>query len=108
MRRWVGPMFVMVSVFVASLLLSGGVAEAHGTHAPSETAITKQSDTVYFAADNQGHCFGGAFCTGPAIVQHNSLPAGAIAHRERYALPGETLGLPVISGFDPPPPRLLN
>lgn len=97
----------MVSVFVASLLLSGGVAEAHGKHSPSETAITAQSDTVYITADNQGQCFGGAFCFGPAIVQHNFVPAGASAHREPYALPSEIMGLPVISEFDPPPPRFL-
>ncbi|WP_133485154.1 hypothetical protein [Aliiroseovarius marinus] len=100
-------MFVAVGIFVASLLLSGGVAEAHGKHAPSETAITAQSDAVYFAADNQGQCFGGAFCSGPAIVQHNFVPASASAQRERYALPVKIMGLPVISGFDPPPPRFL-
>lgn len=100
-------MFVAVGIFVASLLLSGGVAEAHGKHAPSATAVTAQSDTVDFADDNQGDCFGGAFCSGPAIVQHNSLPAGTSAHRECCSLPSKFLGLPIISGIDPPPPRFL-
>lgn len=101
-------MFVAVGIFVASLLLAGGVAEAHSKHAPSATAVTAQSDTISFAADNQGHCFGGAFCSGPAIILHNSLPAGANAYRDRYAPTGEMMGLPVISGLDPPPPRLLT
>ncbi|WP_170325367.1 hypothetical protein [Ruegeria arenilitoris] len=100
-------MLVTVGMFTAALLLSGGAAQAHGKHEPVVVSAEVQTHGEYAATDHQGHCFGGAFCSGPAIIQQSTLTADLLDCSERYGLPGATLGIPVVSNFDPPPPKNL-
>ncbi len=106
-RRWFGLMLVATGVFVAALLLSGGVAEAHGKHEPSVVSVEVQTHVEHAAKDHQGHCHGGAFCSGPAIIQLSNLNVDLSGCSERYGLPRATNGIPVVSNFDPPPPKAL-
>lgn len=100
-------MLVAVGVFFASLLLSGGVAEAHGKHEPLTAAVETQMKADHVAADHQSNCHGGAFCGGQAIILHSSLPTGLMTRSERFGMPSDSMGIPVVSSFDPPPPRFL-
>ncbi len=100
-------MLVAVGVFVTALLLSGGVAEAHGKHEPSIVSVEVPTHDEHAAKDHQGHCHGGAFCSGFAIVQQPVLNAELLVCSERYSLLRATKGIPVVTNFDPPPPKTL-
>ncbi len=100
-------MLVAVGAFAVALLLSGGAAQAHGKHELAVVSTEVQTHAEHTAKDHQGNCHGGAFCSGPAIVQQSNLNANLLGCRERYGLPRATKGIPVVSNFDPPPPKAL-
>lgn len=100
-------MLVAVGVFVASLLLSGGAAEAHGKHSLSIETVATQSQAEHVESGHQGHCHGGAFCGGPAIIQQ-SLPGPILLEqRERFGILHHTEAVPIALSFEPPPPRTM-
>ncbi|WP_170400001.1 hypothetical protein [Ruegeria arenilitoris] len=101
-------MLVTVGMFAAALLLSGGAAQAHGKHEPAIVSAEVQAHGEHAAAKvHQGHCHSGAFCSGPAIIQQSTLTTGLFRCSERYGLPRATKAIPVVSNFDPPPPKIL-
>ncbi|UWP92302.1 hypothetical protein K3X13_00035 [Aliiroseovarius crassostreae] len=110
-RKWVGYLLVAVGVFAASLLLSGGAAEAHGKHQSSMSSAQVQFQPMQLGAEptnHQDHCLGGAFCSGPAMIVHFLSYPVPMARSERYARSSEIACLPIASSFDPPPPRILS
>lgn len=61
----------------------------------------------HVASDHKGHCHGGAFCAGPALIPLTVPQLGLIARGEKLGMFNGTSGLAVVSNFDPPPPRPL-
>ncbi len=106
-RRWIGLAFAAVTVFDASLLLSGGVAQAHGKHAPSPHQTEAQMKVDQVTSGQHSQCHGGAFCNGPAIILHSMADPVLDKRSEGYGLPQETRAMAVACSFDPPPPRIL-
>lgn len=106
-RRWIGLALVAVAVFVIGLLLSGGVAQAHGKHAPSLHQTEAQMQVDQVTSGQQGQCHGGAFCNGPAIILHSMADPVLDKRSEGYGMPHETRAMAVACSFDPPPPRIL-
>lgn len=106
-RRWIGLALVAVAVFVASVLLSGRAALAHGVHASSQHEVVVQTQAEHMTSGEKTHCHGGAFCNGPAIILLSYVDPVQKMRSESYSIAHATTAIPVASSFDPPPPRLL-
>lgn len=104
---WASVAFGLLVVAVLSLL--PGAASAHAAHdAPPPVVLDNPEDPAHADAGHPGHCHGGTFCSGLAVMV---MPAGLPALTERATrLPvplNPAFALPV-AGLDPPPPRNLS
>lgn len=100
-------LLILTGVFLVGVLAMGDPALAHGKHGQDLDAVVMAVEGQHIAKDHEGHCDGGAFCSGPAIVFASEVAPQFDEQSARHDLPDATQALPVSSSFDPPPPRVL-
>lgn len=94
-------------LLLAVLTFLPGVASAHAGHDPETVIFQTTEDPAHEAEGHPGHCHGGSFCSGLAVVVP-SANASALIGRETKI----TASLPPVPsvhflGLDPPPPKLM-
>ena len=98
---------MLIGVVFVGVLAMGDPALAHGQHGQDLDAVVIAVEAQHIANDHEGHCHGGAYCSGPAIVFAAEVAPQFDEQSARHGLPDATQASPISSSFDPPPPRFL-
>jgi hypothetical protein len=99
---------IWCSLLVGVILsVSPDSAAAHGAH-DAKPGVSKSFEDIAHADEGHpGHCHGGAFCSGIAIIGVPPLPPELLQLISRLTVPTNYRLASPSFGLDPPPPRLL-
>ncbi|TMV10005.1 hypothetical protein FGK63_02780 [Ruegeria sediminis] len=104
-----GCWLLAVGLFIAGFLLAPEPAFAHGgdgaVHAPLDPDTP---DPDHVEKGHPGHCHGGSFCNGVAMVVAGPTAPEPFSAVDTHAIPKGQFRVLAVSTFDPPPPRALS
>ncbi|MDU8929836.1 hypothetical protein RXV86_20815 [Alisedimentitalea sp. MJ-SS2] len=104
-----GQWMAAVTVLFAGLFLFADQAYAHGTHDASPPAAAEQSlEEAHAESGHPGHCHGGTFCSGVAVMIAAYSAPQLSAPTARAVISSPVLRALSITLYDPPPPRVLS
>ena len=100
-----GLVLLVVGVVTVGLMLLATPAEAHGAHSTPIEAVEVENGTDHADHGHLGHCHGGSFCPGAAVVSLAPVVPEPLLRGERFARPESSTANTAPTAFDPPPPR---
>lgn len=101
--HWLVAFYVLLLMGILSFF--PGSASAHGTHEVSIAVSKDFEDPAHAAEGHPGHCHGGSFCSGIAMIVAPPVPPGLIELVSRVTVPANSTRTVSSDGLDPPPPR---
>ena len=101
-------LLLAAGVLVAGFFWSAEPARAHGGDgAVHADTVMHDAEDLHAENGHQGHCHGGAFCSGAAVLAGTSLSLQPDTLSSRQDTPVAVLRPLAVTFFDPPPPRSL-
>lgn len=113
MGRQVGQICLALSILIAGLMIfvekahaHGGQNPSHGTGMTPDTAAQQAVAADHADRGHPGHCHGGAFCSGAAVIAAAlATPQADILARHQIIVASPSRVFATMA-HDPPPPRL--
>lgn len=104
----IGRFFFVLALLIASLSLFAGQAQAHGGGSHDQVVDMAQSlHDDHGVKGHPGHCHGGTFCSGLAVVADGYSSPQPDMKVDRYTIVAAVMPVQAVTFFDPPPPRFL-
>ncbi len=102
-------LLLAAGVLIASFFWSAEPAHAHGGDGAAHAdTVIQDAEDLHSENGHQGHCHGGAFCGGAAVLASSSLSLLPESLSSRQNSPVVVLRPLAVTFFDPPPPRFLT
>lgn len=108
-RLQIRYLLLAAGILLAGLFLSADPAQAHGSDGAGHADAAVQTSGDQHAKDGHpGHCHGGSFCGGVAVLAAIFPALQPDTRISLRGIPQQNLRAWSVIFYDPPPPRLLS